>query len=178
MWCVRIICIPFQSWLRSSGNQQSLILRKIHCFQFANPHLGNVQARMSKRNHLLPQLSCSHEQVHSGGWYGPDGSSGLRWDGIANDSRCISYCWVAHVPPWRGRWKIWPKKKKVISWCFTHLHLVVSLLSLEALDGSANWQRTPDTSGPDWRRWASSSTAMMTHLSFQSCSTCQAKWCK
>lgn len=37
------ICSPFQSWLRSSGNQQSIIWSIIHCFQFAkNPGLGNV----------------------------------------------------------------------------------------------------------------------------------------
>lgn len=48
----------------------------------------------------------------------------------------------------------------------------------QASDGSANWQQTPATSGPGWRRWVSSSTATMTHLWSQSCSTCQAKWCK
>lgn len=40
-----VICILFQSWLRSGGGPQSLILREIYRIQFANPHFGSMQAR-------------------------------------------------------------------------------------------------------------------------------------
>lgn len=40
-----MICIQFQSWLRSSGNPESLILCEIHRIQFASPHFGNMQVR-------------------------------------------------------------------------------------------------------------------------------------
>lgn len=36
--------------------------------------------RPTKLNHLLAQLSYNPEQIHSGGWYGPDGaSSRMSW---------------------------------------------------------------------------------------------------
>lgn len=38
-----------QSWLRSSGRPQSLILREIHCIQFAKPRFGNVQLHIRCR---------------------------------------------------------------------------------------------------------------------------------
>lgn len=52
------------------------------------------------------------------------------------------------------------------------------LAFLEVLEGSTSWRKTPDISGPDWRRWASSFTAMITRLWFPYCSTCQGKWCE
>lgn len=95
------------------------------------------------------------------GWYGADGGRELRRTLGAPSSS----------PSMSGQWE-WKEGGPLT--CTS----VGVLAFMEVLEGSTSWRKTPDISGPNWRRWASSFTAMITRLWFPSCSTCQGKWCE